>query len=122
MATRKKTGTLRFDRRIRLWKPREEEYSSDNPYNEKTKDFEVAYPSYPARRLDGLSEIDEKETGNLIRAVSEVEWELQYIPKLELASDWRIEDLLDGIFYEVTSPPTGIGRGLGYRVITVIVE
>lgn len=122
MATRKKTGPKRFDRRIKIWKPREVAFGPGNVFNQKNKEYEVAYPSYPAFRLDGLSEIDEKEVSQLTRAVSEVEWELQYIPNIGVKSDWRFEDLLDGTIYHVTSPITGIGRGLGYRVITNIVE
>ena len=124
MPRKQRTGTRRFDRRVRLWKPGVAEINPDNPYNEKDRpgDYVVAYPSYPANRFDSLTEIDEKERSNVVRAASEVEWELQWIPNMGLASGWKIEDLFDGVTYQVTSPLTEIGRGLSYRVITDIIE
>lgn len=117
-----KTGVRRYDSRVRLWKPAVPILNEDNPFNEKDKDYVVAFESYPANRLDSLTENDEKSTSNVVKSISEVEWELAYSPNLGLRASWKIEDLSDNQFYQVSSPMTKEGRGLGYRVITNIVQ
>lgn len=116
-------GRGRFDRRVTLLKPTTNRTpSASNPFGEKGTDFTPFLEHYPARRLDSLSEIDEKETGNLVRAVSEVEWHLVYSPALPVKADWRLYDEMDKKTYLITSPITEMGRGTAYRVIATLVE
>lgn len=125
MATLKR-GAGDFDRRVTLYRPKTRQLGPNNPFNQLTKEYEPdpVYRMYPAKRLNSLTEIDQKENANIVRAVGEVEWHLQYVPGLgnTVKANWLLVDELDGTKYELKTPLTENDRGKSYRVIANKVE
>ncbi|MCF2443650.1 head-tail adaptor protein [Dyadobacter sp. CY345] len=107
----------KMDRRVEFSKPS----ASADAYNENT-DFEVVYSNFPAHRKDSSSSQDESEDINLIRGEARVEWVIRFLPNLNIATNWKLKDLHDGQTYEVTAPPTEIGRRQEIRIVTKLIQ
>jgi hypothetical protein len=103
-------------------KPATRELSAGNPFNQKGKDYVLAFAGFPAKRFNSLTEIDQKENANIVRAEGEVEWHLVYVPGLPVKADWLLIDELDGKQYKIKTPLTENDRGKSYRLIASIIE
>ena len=106
----------KLDRRVEFLKPS----ATADAFNENVG-FESVYLSFPAHRKDSTSKQDESLSDNLIQGVANVEWEIRFLPGLEIKTNWRLKDLHDGKVYEVIAPPVEIGRRQGIRITTKIV-
>ena len=110
--------SARLDRRIELLEP----VTADNDYNETQINFDVAYSNFPAHRKDSVTTDGEKQEGQVIQASNVTEWEIRFIPNLNIKSTWKIRDMFSGEIYQIISPVAEIGRREGYRIKTMVVE
>lgn len=107
----------KLDRRVELSKPS----TSADAFNENVL-FQVVYSNFPAHRKDSTSNQDENLDNNLIQGESRVEWEIRFLPGLDIKTNWRLKDIHDGKMYEILSPPTEIGRRQGIRIVTKLIQ
>jgi len=108
----------KLDRRIELSRPT----TSVDAYNEAQTVFEVLYTNFPAHRKDSTSNEDETQENKVVRGESRVEWEIRFLPGLNIKTTWKIKDLHDGNNYEIIAPPTEIGRRQGIRITTKLIQ
>jgi len=113
-----RTLSSKMDRRIELSRPT----TSVDAYNEAQTVFETVYTNFPAHRKDGSSNEDETQENKVVRGESRVEWEIRFLPGLDIKTTWKIKDLHDGKTYEITSPPTEIGRRQGIRIVAKLIQ
>lgn len=108
----------RYDRRIRLMKPVE----TENEYNETDIEFEIAFSNYPAHRKESVTTDSEQLDGKVVQATNITEWELRFIPNLNIKSTWQLVDMFNGMTYQIISPATEIGRRQALRIKTMVIE
>ncbi|MCF0074477.1 head-tail adaptor protein [Dyadobacter sp. CY261] len=107
-----------YDRRIQILEP----VSEANDYNEDQLSFEVKYGSFPAGKLDSVSEVNEAMEGQVIQSAARVDWQLRFVPDIGIKTSWKIKDLFSGLTYQVIAPIQEIGRREAWLVKTQIVE
>ncbi|MCE7038989.1 hypothetical protein [Dyadobacter sp. CY312] len=108
-----------YNRRLQLIKPTA---VRDPVTNEEKIEDVVAYSSYPAYRDDRPTGEGENLDSNLVSGKVRVAWEIRFIPKLGIKTDWKIRDIFDGTMYTIVAPPTEIGFREGYRLLTEIAQ
>lgn len=119
MATQDKNRLAgKYDRRVELIRP----INSTNSFNEPLTSQEVVYSNFPAKKFDLPSGDGESKDGNIVQVKIEIDWEIRFIPGLTIDTTWKIRDMHDGQVYEITSPPTEVGRREGIKLKTKVVQ
>lgn len=115
----KQQASGRYNRRVQVIKPT----TIVNEANEEqTGPEEIVYARYPACRIEKDHTGNEGVDNNVNRSELRVDWDLRFIPILQIKTNWRLKDLTDGKEYRVIAPVIDIGRGSGLLVKTVIIE
>jgi hypothetical protein len=119
MAIKERRGAGKYDRRVQIYKPT----TIANAVNQKLAGPpELVYDKFPAHRKENARQIEESVQNNSSRSALIVEWELRFIPGLDIKTDWMIKDIFSSKSYKVISPSAEIGRREGILVRTEILE
>lgn len=109
----------KYDRRIQFLEPE----TIVNEVNEQsTGELIIKYDNFPACRLDKILATDEEVVSNASRSILAVDYEIRFIPGLDIETSWVIKDLFDGRIYKIVSPVSEIGRREGLLIKTEYVE
>ncbi|MET7253462.1 hypothetical protein [Dyadobacter fermentans] len=81
-----------------------------NRVNESKTGDELVYDNFPAYRKEPGSVEEDNEKRNASRSVTSVDWEIHFIPGLDIETGWKIKDIFSGKLYNVVADATEIER------------
>jgi repressor of nif and glnA expression len=109
----------KYDRRIQFL----EAETIVNDFNEaSTGELVIKFDNFPACRLDNVQTADKEVVSNSLRSILSVDYEIRFIPGLDIKTSWVIKDLFDGRTYKIVAPVSEIGRQQGLLIKAEFVE